>query len=185
MVRIGWLLYLWPGLVQLQRRGSWAGLAVALGMAMVLNLALLATFGWSELLAPALRSGLWIFVGALWLGMVALAAGWDATPLGAGKKRQDNLFLEARNYYLKGNWFEAERCLRAAVGRDERDLDCRLLLATLLRRTGRADEARRELDLLERLEGSARWQAEIAAERKLVAEAPAESQTSAEAVEAA
>ena len=154
-------------------------------MALVVNSALLATVGWSELLAPAVRSGLWIFVGALWLGMVALTAGWDATPLGAEKRYEDNLFLEARDYYLKGNWYEAERCLRAAVGRDERDLECRLLLATLLRRTGRADEARGELDLLERLEGSARWEAEIAAERKLLAEAPAESPQPAEAVRAA
>ena len=185
MVRIGWALYLWPGLVQLRRRGSWAGLAVALGMALVLDLALLGTFGWSELLAPAIRSGLWIFVGALWLGMVVLTAGWDATPLGDEKPRDDNLFPEARDYYLKGNWFEAERCLKAALEREERDLDCRLLLATLLRRTGRGAEARRELDLLERLEGSARWEAEIAAERKLLAETPAESQQTAEAVQAA
>lgn len=178
-------MYLWPGLVQLCRRGSWAGLAVALGMALVFDLALLGTFGWSELLAPAIRSGLWIFVGALWLGMVALTWGWDATPLDAEKPRDDNLFLEARGYYLKGNWFEAERCLTAALKREERDLDCRLLLATLLRRTGRGEEARRELDLLERLEGSLRWAVEIAAERKLLAEKPAESGETAEAVQAA
>jgi hypothetical protein len=179
VARIGWVLYLWPGLVQLRRRGSRAGLAVAVGMAVVLNLVLLGTLGWSELLAPAIRSGLWIFVGALWLGMVALTAGWDATPLGTEKPPDDNLFLEARDYYLKGSWFEAERSLKAALERNERDLDCRLLLATLLRRTGRGDEAGRELDLLERLEGSARWQSEIAAERKLLAEPPAEAEPAA------
>lgn len=174
VLRLGWTLYLWPGVAQVLRRGSWAGLAAALGAALALNLALLGTFGWTELFAPAVRSGLWIFAGAIWLGLVALAAGWKTAPLGGQTPCDNGLFLAARDDYLKGNWFEAERGLRNALARDERDLECRLLLATLLRHTGRAEEAGQELDRLERLEGAARWAAEIAAERMRLRPAAAE-----------
>jgi thioredoxin-like negative regulator of GroEL len=136
---------------------------------LAVDLALLATYGWGELLAPAIRSGLWVFVGASWLGLVVMTAGWNVSPLDVVRPADDTLFLEARGYYLKGNWYEAERRLRTAIRGNERDLDSRLLLATLLRHAGRPDEARRELDLLERLEGAARWEAEIAGERRLLA----------------
>lgn len=169
MRRIAWTLYLWPGLTQLWRRGSWAGLGVALVAALAIDLALMATYGWGELVAPVIRSGLWIFVGASWFGLAVMAAGWNASPLGAVRPVDDTLFLEARAYYLKGNWYEAERRLRTAIRTNERDLDSRLLLASLLRHAGRPDEARHELDLLERLEGAARWEAEIAGERRLLA----------------
>jgi tetratricopeptide (TPR) repeat protein len=155
--------------MQLWRRGSWAGLGVALVATLVVDLALLGTCGWGELFAPAIRSGIWIFVGASWIGLVVMTAGWNASPLGTVRPADDTLFLEARAYYLKGNWFEAERRLRTALRQNERDLDCRLLLASLLRHAGRPDEAERELDLIERLEGAAKWEAEIASERRLLA----------------
>jgi len=167
--RIAWLFYLWPGLTQLWRRGSWAGLGIALVAAIVVDLALLGTWGWSELFPSAVRSGIWVFVGASWLGLVVMTAGWNASPLGAIRPVDDTLFLDARDYYLKGNWFEAERRLKTAIRRNERDLDSRLLLASLLRHAGRHEEARRELELIERLEGAAKWEAEIASERRLLA----------------
>jgi tetratricopeptide (TPR) repeat protein len=175
--RIAWMLYLWPGLVQLWRRGSWTGLGVALVAALAVDLALLGTYGWGELFPSAVRSGVWVLVGASWLGLVVMTAGWNTSPLGAIRPPDDTLFVEARDYYLKGNWFEAERRLKTALRHNERDLESRLLLASLLRHSGRPDEARRELDLIERLEGAAQWEAEIASERRLLAAARAAEKT--------
>jgi hypothetical protein len=72
---------------------------------------------------------------------------------------------------LQGNWFQAERVLSARLRKDAGDLDARLLLATLLRRTGPLEEAQREVDLLERCEGAWKWGPEIHRERQLLTEA--------------
>ena len=55
-----WAMCLWPGLPQLYLRGSWSALAVAVGAAALLDLALLCSFGWSELVAPDLRVAIWL-----------------------------------------------------------------------------------------------------------------------------
>ncbi|MCR4413284.1 MAG: tetratricopeptide repeat protein [Thermoguttaceae bacterium] len=67
---------------------------------------------------------------------------------------------------MKGNWFEAECLLSRILKRNPRDLEARLMLATLLRHTGRRDEAARQLDRLERFEGSGKWVLEISRERQ-------------------
>jgi cytochrome c-type biogenesis protein CcmH/NrfG len=72
---------------------------------------------------------------------------------------------------LKGNWFEAERELNKLLRRDNRDLEARLMLATLLRHTKRFDEATRQLNVLVRLEGAKRWELEIRREGELITEA--------------
>ena len=74
MRRMPWTTCLWPGLPQLWIYGSWSGLVLALGMAVGLDLLVLASFGWSELIAPGLRSTLWTVFGLFWL----TAAGWSA-----------------------------------------------------------------------------------------------------------
>ena len=45
------------------------------------------------------------------------------------------------------------------------------MLATLLRHTGRLDEATRQLDTLARLEGAGKWELEIRQERELLKKA--------------
>ena len=64
--------------------------------------------------------------------------------------------------------YQAEVTLRRLLRADSQDVDSRLMLATLLRRTGRLDEARRELARLEQLEGSEKWQLEIEQEHKRI-----------------
>jgi hypothetical protein len=51
------------------------------------------------------------------------------------------------------------------------DVQARLLLATLLRRTKRWSEAREQLAELDRLEAAASWEFEIAGEQERLAEA--------------
>ena len=66
MRRMPWLTYFWPGLPQLWRSGLWWGLFLAAGFAVLLDLLLLTSFVWVELLGPLdLKIG-WLAVGALW-----------------------------------------------------------------------------------------------------------------------
>ena len=141
MHRMGWVLWLWPGLPQVCRSGSWAGLSVAVGLTILLNVAILATFGWSELVGPGMRNALWIAFGAAWLAAAVLS-------VGAGQAHcedpqfgpvADN-FSEAVEYYLKGNWFETQRTLEQRLARAPQDADARLMLASLLRHTQRWEE---------------------------------------------
>jgi len=67
MSRMRWTLYLWPGLPQVSSEGNWSGLAMALGVAGLLDAAILGSFGWTELFHPVLRSALWVVFGVTWL----------------------------------------------------------------------------------------------------------------------
>ncbi len=74
---------------------------------------------------------------------------------------RDDLFRQALGEYLKGAWFEAESILGRLVAKDPRDVDARLMLATLLRHTDRPADAQRQLEELDRLEKAEKWRAEI------------------------
>jgi len=176
MGRTPWPMYLWPGLPQIAREGSWAALAVAIGFAALVNLALMATLLWSELFTPEVRNLVWMAVLAIWGGSAAVCYRWDrrhAAQREAGPA--DDAFIEARDHYLKGNWFESEQVLRGLLGENPRDLDAGLMLAALLRRAGRPDEARLELDRLKRLDGFEKWEPEISRELELLHDASSES----------
>ena len=62
---------------------------------------------------------------------------------------------------MKRNWFHTESLLRRLLRKEPRDVEARLLLATLYRHTRRSREARRELRRLERMEHAETWQMEI------------------------
>lgn len=170
MRRTPWATYLWPGLPQLWTRGSWSALAVAAAAAALLNLALLGTFAWSELIVPDLRSALWVALGTAWTAAAVFSAVHERRH-GGLVGGDTGAFAEAQEHYLKGNWFEAERILASLLREDARDLEARLMLATLLRHTRRYDEAGGELDVLVRFEGAGKWELEIGRERELLAEA--------------
>ncbi len=174
MHRMSWGLYLWPGLPQVVWRGSWSGLAMALSAALLFNAALIGTFGWTELFSPVVRNALWALFGTVWLVLTVYSVGGG----GAGRVVPRSLatdanFREALVYYLKGNWFQAERLLTEALATHSRDQDCRLMLATLYRRTGRLEEAGQQLEILDRQEGSHKWGWEIRRERQLLEQAQA------------
>lgn len=159
--------YLWPGLPQICRFGSWPGLGLAIGFAVLLNLALAGTVLWDGLFTPGARKLIWAAVAITWIGSAA-AARWrrEAAPCDP----QGDPYLRALEQYLKGNWFEAEQILSRLLDRNPRDLEARLMLATVFRHTGRRQEAADHLDRLEGLEGSGKWALEIARERRFLAE---------------
>lgn len=148
-------VYAWPGLPELLRLPTWAALGVAVGFAVLFNLAILSSLVWTELLPSYLRGPIWLAVVVYWV--VSSVCSWCIEEREKRRPRcgavKDPL-ADAMKHYLKGNWYEAERLLEAMLTRDSRDLEARLLLAALLRHTNRYDEAARQLDLLQRLEGS-------------------------------
>src|SRR5688572_5793578 len=96
-----WCTVLWPGLAGLWLRGSWSGLMAACGFALLLNLALLSTVVWIELLHPAVRFGAWVAVSAAWLIAAAISA---RRLLGANgdESAEVDLFIAAQTEYLRG-----------------------------------------------------------------------------------
>ena len=166
-----WAVYLWPGLPQLPRDGRWTALVVAIGAAALLDVVLLASYVWTDWIAPDMRIMGWALLGFTWSGS-AVATAWAQRRVAA---RQDepgeDCYQEAQVEYLKGNWFEAERLVGRLLRRDNEDLQARLMLSALLRHTQRFDEAGRQIDLLARLEGARGWAPEIHREAELLAEA--------------
>lgn len=163
---------LWPGLPQLWLAGSYAGLALATGFALLVDLVLVSTLAWTELMSSALAWGAWSGVSIFWLVSVWNSLQWllrDAPP--AAGAAGDALFREAQSHYLRGSWFEAEVALGRLIERQPRDAEARLLMAALYRHCGRLPEAETQLRLLEKLDGSVKWQMEIRQERALLDEA--------------
>jgi hypothetical protein len=169
--RMPWITCVWPGLPQLWVYGSWCGLALAVAVAVVADALLLVSFGWSELVGQSLRNSLWVAFGVCWL----VAAGWSVRQCrrraASGEPAPTgDAFAEALEHYLRGDYYQTEHVLEGLLRRNPRDLDARLLLATLLRHTGRLDEATRQLDTLARFEGAEKWELEIGNERQLLTE---------------
>ncbi len=135
--------------------------------AALLNWVLLGTWVWSELIAQGVRSTIWATLGLFWAGSAVHAV--IQSRRGAardGCTKPGDPLARAIEPYLKGDWFEAERLLSEALRRDSRDLDARLMLATLLRHTSRLDEAARQLEELSRCDGAEKWELEIRRERE-------------------
>jgi hypothetical protein len=180
MRRMRWIACLWPGLPQLWTYGTWSALAVALGAGIVLDLLLLVSFGWSELISQNWRMSLWATFGVFWVA----ATGWSVRDCrrraaGAHPNPSKDPFTQALDHYLRGDYYQAEHVLSGLLRRNLRDLEARLMLATLMRHTGRLDEAARQLETLVRFEGAGRWELEIHRERELLAEAKAREATAA------
>ena len=181
---------LWPGLPHLWTRGSWAGLAVAVGFTALGNGLLLATFVFDEWMTG---QSLWIGYGTLvavwliagWHGRLVLrrhSAGLVGEPRGEQsqdrkQEQRDRLFREAQQSYLRSDWVATEKVLLQLLKQDARDVESRLMLATLWRHQGRTAESLRQLDRLERLEAAEKWSHEIAAERAAAASTAAPDKT--------
>jgi hypothetical protein len=161
---------LWPGLPQLWWRGQWQALGTALVFGIAVNLALMSTFIWPEMLPGHLKVIGWIAIVGVWGFFVWRGAA--VLPNLAGNSVDDKnqgLFVSAQAEYLKNHWLEAESLLEQVLRRDPRDVEAHLMRATLLRRTARDREAELALSDLERMSGAERWRLEIARERRLLA----------------
>ncbi len=180
MGRTPYLAYVWPGLPTILASGSWLGLAWAMGFAVLINLLILASLWWPELLMPHSRTGLlsygriglWLATAVYWAGatIVSSRALRDLEP--SEETAVGPTFRDATQRYLQADWFGAEQILLELLSKNPRDVDSGLMLATLWRHTGRFEEASQQLDRLELLDGARKWMLEIHQERKRLAEAP-------------
>ena len=170
------LLCCWPGLPGLWFRGRWSSLLLAVFFSIALNLAIIATFIWTGIFADqSFTAFAWPVIILIW-GATAWIAFQNLPDVMAVKSRSgetvldssDALFLDARGEYLKGNWEAAERLLLKQLSQTPRDVESRLLLATLYRHTRQFDNAWRQLETLEMFDESETWRTEILRERKLL-----------------
>jgi len=166
-----WITLVWPGLTQLWFSGTLWGLAVGCGFAWLVNLAVVSTFVWTELIGPWSRIGVWGLLLLAWTGSLSLSFRqlWLRDPAEIRAKAED-LFRRAQGEYLSGNWIGAERLLMEVLQLDRQDVDAQMLLVSLLRRTGQLAEAADQLRRLAATEGSEKWQSEIEREKKLLSE---------------
>lgn len=165
-----WAYFCWPGLRPLWTQGAVSGFLLAFGAGLLLNLLLLATFVYSEMLTPQVRGYGWIALAVVWVGSAVGSYGWNRwRHVRRQQFDQNDLLATATVEYLKGNWYQAELPLWRLLKIDRRDVDALLMLAAICRHTNRLEEATRQLDELELLERAQKWTAEIALERKLIA----------------
>jgi hypothetical protein len=166
-----WITPLWPGLTQLWFSGAWWGLAIGCSFAWLVNLAVVSTFVWTELVGPWSRLGVWVLLVLVWGASLALSFRQllGVNPADSAEAAED-LFRRAGREYLSGNWIEAELLLTQVIRLNGKDVDAQLMLASLLRRTGQLTEAAARLRRLESTDGSDKWASEIARERLLLDE---------------
>lgn len=162
------VLCCWPGLPRLWLLGDWSALMVAIGFGVVLNLLLLASFVWTEVLPAPAHTVAWLLVGGVWF--FSALRSYRALPnLGRPVVSDERgLFIQAQGEYLKGHWFEAESLLQQLLQSSRHDIDAHFMLATLCRHTQRYDDARARLDLIEQFESAEKWRWEIDVERRIL-----------------
>ena len=165
MAVVRYLTLFWPGLPWAWLRGSVMGLVLAVAFAVTLDMAVLATWIWSELLGLPLQIVFWAAAAAIWLAATVSACSSFPPSLQLGRDpATDALFVKARDAYLARDWLGAETRLRALLDVAPTDGEAQLLLGTLLRRVGRPTEARRALEKLARSDSGSPWRTAIAAE---------------------
>jgi len=164
-----YLTLVWPGMPWLWLRGSFAGLLLALAFALAVDVAVLTTVIWSELIDFRLSLAIWTATAMVWLIAIASALTGFPPPIPLGRDAAaDALFVKARDAYLARDWLAAETKLRTLLDLSPNDGEAQLLLGTLLRRVGRLDEAATALETLSRSDAGALWRPSIARELERV-----------------
>jgi len=186
-----WIASLWPGFVRAWVQGRWEGLVLAAAFAAALNSAFVTTFVWRQepaaggttaAIAWVLVLGFWAY-GIVWLrhDLPGLSSvhGSEANP------EHEALFCEAQHKYLKGHWLEAETLVARLLGKRPADIESRLLLASIQRRSKRWNEARKTLVELQEAPAAGKWLLEIETELQQIEELEADARTEGTARKAA
>ena len=89
-----YLTLVWPGLPWLWLRGSLPGLVVALGFAVTLDIAVLTTWIWSDVVDQPARLALWSAVAVIWaLATASAVSAFPPALLGGRDAESDALYL--------------------------------------------------------------------------------------------
>ena len=107
------LTLLWPGLPWLWLRGSIAGLVLALAFSVSLDVAVITTLIWPDVVELSFTIAIWTATGVVWLvSTVSAAAAFPPSLARPPAAEVDTLFIKARNAYLARDWLVAETRLR-------------------------------------------------------------------------
>lgn len=165
----------WPGLARLWTKGDWSSLWIAIGFSLLVNLTLVSTFVWPQLLGDSFPAVAWPLILVVWIAsaFVAYRSLPELLSIGSAPDvidltTDDTLFIQAQAEYLNGSWAEAEQLLARQLERNPRDVQARLLLATLYRHTRRLKPAREQMIEIKKFDESIHWEFEIQREIQLI-----------------
>ena len=163
------LTLIWPGLPWAWLRGSWAGLILATAFGICLNLCIITAWIWTSFIDLEMTFGIWTATAIIWLVSTVSAVSSFPQPLVSYRDEvTDNLFIDARDAYLAGDWLRAETKLQTILTLSPTDGEAQLLFGTLLRRVGRFVEAKKSLEKLARSDSGQPWQHAIRHELSLI-----------------
>ena len=160
----------WPGLPRMWVCGDPSGLRPALVFTVLLNATIIASFLWPWRFPLMVTILLWTLVVTIW--GLSFWTTWRRFPELPKEHATlyEGLFLRAQAEYLRGEHFSAEAALNRLLKHRPQDVEARLLLAGVYRRTDRCDQARKQLRRLART-GGPKWAMEVARELQLLDEA--------------
>lgn len=148
---------------------------MAIGFAILLNLALVSTFLWPNALGTTFPTVVWPTLVLVWIASCWVTFRSLPDVMAVGSQARENsddlshtLFNQAQREYLRGNWPEAETLLQKRLENQPRDIESRLLLATLLRHSRRLHAAELELNTIQKFDEAVNWEFEIRRERQLI-----------------
>ena len=163
------LTLIWPGLPWAWLRGSWAGLILATAFGICLNLCIITAWIWTSFIDLEMTFGIWTATAIIWIVSTVSAVSSFPQPLVSYRDEvTDNLFIDARDAYLAGDWLRAETKLQTILTLSPTDGEAQLLFGTLLRRVGRFEEAKKSLEKLARSDSGQPWQLAIRHELSLI-----------------
>lgn len=176
---MSWLAYWWPGLQGLHRHGKILPSLTAISYGLLLGLGVASAWVWPQLLEGTAEQLLWtvLFLLAVATFFVGDRIVDEADEQTSEPPEGNDVFRAAMTQYLRGDWFSVERNLKNALRQRPRDIECRLLLATMFRHTGRLEEAQGELLYISRVEQAWRWDVELQREWGWLQEALTENGT--------
>ena len=157
------------GLSRLWYHGDMKALGTAIAFAILLNLVLFASFIRSESVWNSWSGYGWVVLVAFWAFGVWQAARHQASLSDLRQPHnQRDLFIRAQAEYLRGHWVEAQSLLEQLIRQNPLDIESRLLLSSVFRRSRRIDLSRRQLRRLRELGEATPWRFEIERELALL-----------------
>jgi hypothetical protein len=135
----------------------------------LLNLCIVSTWGWTEVLENPVRATAWLVTLGFWgWGIVGNRRFMQAVAYSSAQAAGGDLFPAAQREYLRGNWLETERLVSELLARNPSDIEAQLLLIALLRQTDNPVAALEQLDAAQRMTGCERWRLELAREQAVL-----------------
>ncbi|GHT27945.1 hypothetical protein FACS18942_07870 [Planctomycetales bacterium] len=162
---------LFPGYSGIARYGLWTQLSIAVFFALLLDYFLIVNFYWTDYITAGQRN---ILLGGLILSYFLLRSAAKLHRQGyetmLSVETKDETYRTVLQYYLRGNWFDAESLILPYLKKKPRDIEMQLLLATLYRHTQRFEEANAVIEKIESMDGAGKWFCEIEAEKRYIGE---------------